>query len=264
MYGILRLVSSTLKKEMIPEVKIVRSVQDLEEEVVDPMTDSVLIRYSEMGLREVTDARIIIDLRYATDNNFMGIQLYDTLNRIFLQEEVVVRITKCQDYLDSICPGFHLKLFDGVRPLLVQKEMWEALDSIPGYRRGKFVSNPIYGSVHNFGTAVDITICDSSGRELDMGAGYDDFRDVAFPSKEAYFLKTGELTRKQFDNRVLLRKVMRSQRFYNIPSEWWHFNAYSRSTSEAKFEILMNESGTHKVWVSPPRPSDTIQDTLVQ
>ncbi len=250
-------------------------VQPEPERIVDTpepskFTDSIQDLYHSIGLVEVKDPRIIIDLRYTTDNNFMGMVLYDTLDQLMLQEEVSERLSLCQDLLDSLNPGYRLKVFDGVRPLQVQREMWEALDSIPPLNRGKFVSNPVFGSVHNFGTAVDITICDSSGMELDMGAGYDDFRPIAFPSKEAHFLKTGELTKAQYENRKLLRKIMRSQRFYNIPSEWWHFNAFSRLTCEAKFEILLDESGNHKWWVSPKIPKeagDSLSeqpDTLLQ
>lgn len=230
--------------------------------VIPPkMNDELISKYNEIGLVEMKDPRILIDLRYSTSNNFMGHILYDTLDRLFLQKEVVERLSLCQDLLDSLEPGFRLKVFDGVRPWQVQKEMWEALDSIPAGQRGKFVSNPIYGSVHNFGTAVDLTICDANGEELDMGAGYDDFRQIAFPSLEAKFLKTGELSRKQWNNRKLLRAVMKSQRFYNIPSEWWHFNAFPRIVCEKKFEILLTESGDHKVWVSPPLPKDSIIDS---
>ncbi len=231
-------------------------------ESIDKMDLSLIQKYNEAGLIEVTDARIIQDLRYTTANNFMGHVLYDTLDRLFLQKEVSERLSLCQDFLDSLHPGFRLKVFDGVRPWQVQKEMWEALDSIPVGRRGKFVSNPLYGSVHNFGTAIDLTICDLSGNELDMGAGYDDFREIAFPSLEARFLKSGELTKAQWENRKLLRKVMKSQSFYNIPSEWWHFNAFVRITCEKNFDILLNESGAHRKWVSPPLPSKKISDSL--
>ena len=228
--------------------------------LVSKMNTQILDAYREMGLVAISDERILIDLRYTTENNFMGMVLYDTIDRLFLQGEVAERLSLCQDVLDSLRPGCRLKVFDGVRPLQVQKEMWDALDSIPPMHRGKFVSNPIFGSVHNFGTAVDVTICDSLGNELDMGAGYDDFRPIAFPSKEKQFLQSGELTKAQFDNRQLLRKVMRSQRFYTIPSEWWHFNAFSRSTCERKFDILLNESGGHKKWVSPKVVKDTLRN----
>lgn len=215
------------------------------------MSQKLTDRYQDAGLVPVTDSRILVDLRYATNNNFMHAVLYDTLNRLFLQKAVSVRLSLCQDYLDSVRPGFRLKVFDGTRPLQVQQEMWTALDSIPVFRRGKFVSNPLFGSVHNFGTAVDLTICGKNGEELDMGAGYDDFREIAFPSLEARFLKEGKLTQTQVDNRKLLREVMRSQRFSNIPSEWWHFNAFSRAEAEMRFQILLNESGDHKRWHAP-------------
>lgn len=215
-----------------------------------------------IGLVDISevDERIIVDLRYSTSNNFMNKQLYDTLTRAFLQKEVMDRLILCQNFLDSIKPGYRLKVFDAVRPLGVQREMWEALDSVPVFRRGKFVSNPYYGSVHNYGCAVDLTICNEKGEELDMGAGYDDFREIAFPSKESYFLGTGELSQEQYQNRLLLRRVMQTQKFSNIPSEWWHFNAYSRYTAEIKFEILLNESGSHTKWIPKPRPKkDSIQ-----
>jgi D-alanyl-D-alanine dipeptidase len=236
-----------------PKVTQPEAVEKINKNLEIVMDQWLLDSLGFIGLVDVakTDPRILIDLRYASSNNFMGRQLYDTLISAFLQKEVMSRLSKCQDLLDSIRPGYKLKIFDAVRPLGVQREMWEALDSVPMYRRGKFVSNPLFGSVHNFGSAVDITICDTKGVELDMGAGYDDFREIAFPSKESYFLQTGELNRTQYQNRILLRKVMYSQKFSNIPSEWWHFNAYSRPTAERKFQILLDESGNHKKWTSP-------------
>jgi D-alanyl-D-alanine dipeptidase len=129
-------------------------------------------------------------------------------------------------------------VYDGVRPLSVQKAMWEALDSIPPKQRSKFVSNPANGSVHNYGAAVDLTICDINGKPLDMGAGYDDIREIAYPSKEQFFLSKGLLTEKHIKNRQILRKVMNYQHFKNIPSEWWHFNACSRNEAKKKYKIV--------------------------
>lgn len=212
------------------------------------LNDSIEKVLNEIGLVDIqsVDTNILIDLRYASKNNFMKIVLYDSLQKAYLQKEVTLKLSDCQKYLDSLHPGYKLKVFDGVRPLQVQYEMWNALDSIPRYRRGKFVSNPSKGSVHNFGAAVDLTIVDNSGEELDMGAGYDDFREIAFPKYEQQFLKTGDLTKQQVENRKLLRKVMSSQGFRNIPSEWWHFNAYSRITTSHKFQMLVSESGSSK------------------
>lgn len=204
--------------------------------------------FNTIGLVDIQaiNKNILVDLRYASKNNFMKIVLYDTLQKCYLQKEVAERLSKCQKYLDSIRPGYKLKVFDGVRPLQVQSEMWNALDSIPRMRRGKFVSNPMKGSVHNFGAAVDLTIVDDKGKELDMGAGYDDFREIAFPKFEHQFLNSGELSKKQVENRKFLRKVMSHQQFRNIPSEWWHFNAFSRITTSHKFQMLVSESGSAK------------------
>lgn len=204
--------------------------------------DSVFNLLDLVDLRSI-DARILTDVKYASTDNFMNIQLYDSISKIYLNKDVAERLSKCQSFLDSLNPGFHLLVFDGVRPLQVQREMWNALDSIPVYRRGKFVSNPSRGSVHNYGAAVDLTIADSLGNQLDMGAGFDDFREIAFPSLEYKFLASGELSQKQVNNRKLLRKVMKSQGFRNIPSEWWHFNAYSRVTVSRKYKRLLTESG---------------------
>lgn len=181
------------------------------------------------------------ELKYATSDNFMHRVLYDTLEIVYVQKGVARRLAKCQERLSAENPNYHLMVYDGLRPLSVQWEMWKALDTIPVADRGKFVSNPKNGSVHNYGAAVDITICDANKKPLDMGAGYDDIRKIAYPSLENQFLASGELTKQHIANRSLLRKVMRSQQFNNIPTEWWHFNAYSRNTSSVKYKIVNKE-----------------------
>lgn len=232
-------------KDKMEEVIVQRDPQLIQDSINQVRQDSLTAVYlSTFNLVNIhsVDSSIQVDLRYATDNNFMGHVLYDTLNALYLQADVAERISKCQSYLKSIHPTYSLLIYDGVRPLEVQREMWNALDSIPPLNRGKFVSNPSYGSVHNFGAAVDLTICYENGKPLDMGAGYDDFRDIAFPSKEWKFLASGELTKEQHENRKLLREVMRSEGFRNIPSEWWHFNACSRDQAVMKYKKLIFES----------------------
>ena len=226
------------------------------------LNDSIKRVFLSIDLVDITDvnSKIKVDLRYASSNNFMHTTIYDTLKSAYFQKEVAERLSKCQNFLDSIRPGYSLLIFDGVRPQQVQQEMWYALDSIPRHRRGMFVSNPALGSVHNFGAAVDLTIVDTKGKELDMGAGYDDFREIAFPKLESQFLKSGELTQNQIDNRKLLRRVMTSQNFSNIPSEWWHFNAFSRITTSHKFQMLVNESGETKWFRISPKKDSTLVD----
>jgi len=195
--------------------------------------------YEDTNLRAIqslTD-QIFIDLKYASTDNFMHQVLYDSLKNLYLQKDVALRLIKCQEYLASINQGLHLLLYDGLRPLSVQQKMWDGLDSIPVWRRVKFVSNPKNGSIHNYGAAIDLTLCDSKGAPLDMGAFYDDIREIAYPRLESHFLSTGELSQEQVDNRKLLRKVMSSQGFRNITTEWWHFNACSREQAKNSYRL---------------------------
>lgn len=181
------------------------------------------------------------ELKYATTDNFMHRVLYDTLDKVYVQIDVARRLAKSQEYLTGRNANYHLLVYDGLRPLSVQWQMCNALDSIPALERGKFVSNPRNGSVHNYGAAVDLTICDQNRKPLDMGAGYDDIRKIAYPSLESEFLASGEITQKQIDNRKLLRRALKSQRFSNIPTEWWHFNAYPRPVVKGMYQLVHHE-----------------------
>jgi len=184
---------------------------------------------------------IYVDLKYATSDNFMGIILYERLKKAYLQKDVAERLSKVQDYLTELNPGFHLLIYDALRPVSVQQKMWVALDSLPPVERGKFVSNPKNRSLHNLGAAVDLTILDLKGVPLDMGAGYDDIREIAYPSMEKQFLAEGKLTDTHIGNRDLLRKVMKSQGFRQLQTEWWHFNACSRAEGLLKYKVLLVE-----------------------
>jgi D-alanyl-D-alanine dipeptidase len=184
---------------------------------------------------------ILVDLKYATTNNFMGIVLYERLKKGYLQKDVAERLSKVQDYLSKLNPGFHLLIYDALRPVSVQQKMWDALVSLPPIERGKFVSNPKNRSLHNMGAAVDLTIVNEQLIPLDMGAAYDDIRQIAYPSMEKQFVAEGKLTEVQIENRDLLRKVMKSQGFRQLQTEWWHFNACSRAEGLLKYKVLMEE-----------------------
>jgi len=203
-------------------------------------------RVSRVLIDSLVDIRSInpeiqVDLKYATADNFMKKRLYERLRIAYLQKDIAERLSKSQELLSSLKSGYRLLVYDAVRPVSVQQKMWDALDSIPPSERGKFVSNPQNRSLHNMGAAVDLTIIDERGIPLDMGAGYDDIRKIAYPKLEQEFLAKGQLTEKHIANRELLRKVMKSQGFLPLETEWWHFNACSRSQGKAKYKVLMEE-----------------------
>ena len=203
-------------------------------------TDTQKIRkgFEKLVDIQTLDSSIRVDLKYATSDNFMKKRLYFDIDKAYLQKVIAQRFVKCNTYLKKLHPNYRLLVYDAARPRSIQQAMWDALDTIPVKERTKFVSNPANGSVHNYAAAVDLTICDKYGDVLDMGASYDDIRLIAYPSKEVYYLKKGLLTKKQVENRKLLRKVMTSQGFINIPTEWWHFNGVTRKQAKVQFAIL--------------------------
>ncbi len=193
-----------------------------------------------LGLVNVqdVDSSIVVDLKYATSDNFMNKDVYGCLRRCYLQPDVAQRIKDSQAFLKSIDSTLSLKIYDGLRPRSVQQIMWDLLD-MPIEEKTKFVSNPQNGSLHNFGAAVDITLIDiATGKELDMGTPYDYIGINAWPTKEPMLLAEGVLSREQVDNRKLLRKVMKHSSFINIQTEWWHFNACNRAKAYEIYTII--------------------------
>ena len=193
-----------------------------------------------------TNPEIFVSLAYASSDNFMHEVLYLKWKEAYLQKPVALMLNKAQDRLEVLKPGLHLLVYDAARPLSVQRYMWNALDSIPVKERVKFVSSPGGKSLHNLGCAVDLTVCDSEGIPLDMGAGYDDMRLIAYPMYEAKYLADGSLTKDQLANRKLLRSVMRYAGFSGIPTEWWHFNAYSKKEALRRFQVIETEESINQ------------------
>ncbi len=155
------------------------------------------------------NARIRLDLRYATANNFMHQKLYNQ-SRCLLRSSVAAQLAQVQTELEA--SGLRLKVYDCYRPLSVQKLMWKLVPD------DRYVANPAQGSRHNRGSAVDLTLVDRAGKELIMPTEFDDFtdraaRDYSGASAEA----------KQ--NRQRLEDVMQKHGFTPLLTEWWHFDA---------------------------------------
>lgn len=212
-------------------------------ETIDSLSSIVDTSQALSNLIDVTslNKEIQVALKYTTTDNFMRMQLYTKINKAYLQKDVAERLAKVQSALSKKKPGYRLLIYDALRPVSVQRKMWNALDSIPPAQRGKFVSNPDKRSLHNMGAAVDITIIDDNGNPLDMGAGFDDIREIAYPSLEEKYLNSGELKPQQVENRLLLRRLMQAQGFRQLETEWWHFNACSRIDALKKYKVLHEE-----------------------
>jgi D-alanyl-D-alanine dipeptidase len=187
-------------------------------------------------------SQIQIELKYTTSANFLGEKLYSKIDKAYLQKDVAARLARVQKALQQTHPGYQLLIYDALRPVTVQQKMWDALDSLRPVERAKFVSNPKNLSLHNMGAALDLTILDAKGNPLDMGAGFDDIRHIAYPIYEDSFLRTGQLTPLQVQNRKLLRSAMQAQGFRQLPTEWWHYNACSREEAKSKYKVFYTEN----------------------
>jgi D-alanyl-D-alanine dipeptidase len=151
------------------------------------------------------------DMKYATADNFLKAKVYDCAECYLRLKTVLALIAANKKFLKK---GYRIKIFDCYRPLDIQKKMW-AIVSNP-----KYVANPAKGSIHNRGGAVDITLVDLQGAELEMGTSFDFFGE-----KAAHNYK--KLSNKIKNNRKLLKSVMESSGFSPFDSEWWHYNLKS-------------------------------------
>jgi D-alanyl-D-alanine dipeptidase len=183
------------------------------------------------------DSSINVDLKYSTLDNFIGLDVYGNFDKCFLQQDVAIKLVAAEKYLKTKFPTYSLVVFDAVRPLHIQQKMWDTIALPPG-EKIKYLSNPKHFSLHNYGAAVDISIVDENGMQLDMGTPFDFFGEKAHPIKEQEFLATGELTKNEISNRQTLRNVMRSAGFFGIQTEWWHFNSCTREVAATKYQIV--------------------------
>jgi D-alanyl-D-alanine dipeptidase len=170
-------------------------------------------------------AGIAVDLRYATPDNFVGRDLYTPLDCAWLHKDAAAALERVVAWLAERRPDCQLLVLDALRPQRVQEQLWEALQGtdLLGY-----IADPVRGSIHSFGMALDLTLLDAQGRELDMGTGFDDLSERSHPALEAKLLARGELTQQQIDNRRLLRDAMFQAGWVGINSEWWHFDCGDR------------------------------------
>jgi zinc D-Ala-D-Ala dipeptidase len=194
----------------------------------------------EQGLVNIQeiDADILVDLKYSTMDNFVGKDVYGCISNCYLQKRPAQMLSDANNLLQQKNANYRLLVYDGGRPLSIQKILWNSLTQYSPKQRATYVANPTQGSIHNYGSAVDLTIATSDGTPLDMGTKYDFFGELAYPKKETYFLKIGKLTKQQIANRTLLRNVMKASGYMPIEYEWWHFNAMSRQTAKATYRII--------------------------
>jgi D-alanyl-D-alanine dipeptidase len=192
-----------------------------------------------LGLINVQDSipEILVDLKYASEDNFVGINFYKDLQNAYMQYECMIKLKTAFDILQEEKPNYTFLIYDAARSIQSQQLMWDALN-VPEWQKFWYVADPQRGSMHNYGMAIDVTIVDDNENILDMGTKFDYFGELAYPRYSEYFYSIGKLTQEQYQNRILLMDIMERAGFYVSKTEWWHYNATSLDDAKQKYEIF--------------------------
>ena len=162
-----------------------------------------------------------VELKYATDDNFTGRAIYD-FDTCYLRYGTVKKLMAVEAELEEL--GLGLKIWDGFRPVSAQFALWEVCPD------PKYVANPETGySSHSRGNTVDLTLVDSSGREVEMPTGFDDFSALADRDYSDCGAEAAE-------NARFLQSLMEGQGFSGYAGEWWHFSDTKQYAVETVFD----------------------------
>lgn len=174
------------------------------------------------GFRRLSSLRgVEHDLRYAGTNNFAGRVLYTGLDCAWLRTEAAAGLETAAAWLAQARPGLRLRVLDALRPQRVQEAIWAEVVGTPAQL---YFADPGPGSIHSFGMAVDVTLVDDAGLELDMGSGYDEMSLLSHPLHDAEHFALGQLSAEQLRARGWLQAALGRGGFQGIGTEWWHFD----------------------------------------
>ena len=182
------------------------------------------------------DKTIRVSLMYSRSNNFTGEVLYTDLTKAYLHPLAAHALVKAQAKLKELRPDLSLIIFDATRPMSIQQKMW---DKVKNTSKDIYVSNPANGGgLHNYGLAVDISICKLNGDTITMGTKVDHMSLASHVDNENNLVAKRIITKEAQQNRELLRLVMQHAGFKPLRTEWWHFNCRSRAQAKQFFKVV--------------------------
>jgi D-alanyl-D-alanine dipeptidase len=180
--------------------------------------------------------QVCVDLRYASTRNLLGHDLYSPHECAWLHAEAAAALELSAQWLQAHHPELRLCVLDAARPHRVQELFWTHVQGTPMER---YFANPARRSIHSFGMAVDLTLLDAQGRELDMGTGFDDTTELSHPALEDHLAAQGLLRSEHLRHRALLRHAMQHGGWQGIATEWWHFDFGDRETVRARYRLIV-------------------------
>lgn len=181
---------------------------------------------------------VMVDLRYARADNFIGVPVYADISRAYAVPDLARRIAGAQRELANRRPSHTLLIWDAARPLSVQRRFYDAVRDTDLRRYVADPDDPSNLGMHNFGMAVDCTIAGSDGLPIDMGGGFDEFSPISHTGNELQMLADGMLSQEAFDNRMLLFSAMATVGLKPHPYEWWHFQLPVDPSADPSCKIL--------------------------
>ena len=216
--------------------------------------DALMQEYGMVDIQKL-DPEILVELKYSTNDNFVGRDMYGDLERAYLEKEFANRVVNAQKILKQRNPNYTLLIYDAARPISTQRTMRKIVE---GTELERFVADGKRGGRHNYGVAVDLTIATADGLPLDMGAGFDDFTNAAsvkgtpdtsdpktrtidiYRNYAEGLAANGVISCRAADNRILLLEVMLEAKLYPYRREWWHYEDIMPMDSVRSKYILLD------------------------
>jgi D-alanyl-D-alanine dipeptidase len=166
-----------------------------------------------MDLIEITPPAydVVISLAYATSDNVTGAPIYRRA-RCYLHRDAAECLARATTLAAAL--GFRLKIFDAFRPSEAQWVLWRQFPQ-PG-----FFADPRKGSPHSRGVALDLTLVDQNGGEIEMGTGFDDLTERAYHA-------CPDISPMAQRNRAILLGLMTAAGWDFYRNEWWHYQLFN-------------------------------------
>lgn len=215
--------------------------------------DELMLSHNMVDITTL-DSSILVELKYSTTDNFVGVDMYGDLESAYLEREFAQKVVLAQSILKREHPNLTLLIYDAARPISAQRAMRRCVE---GSELESFVADGTRGGRHNYGVAVDLTIATEDGTPLDMGAEFDEFSEASSvkgtPDTSDKSSRTidvyrgyitelanrGIITYEAAQNRTLLIEVMCEAGLYPYRKEWWHYeDIMPMSSVRSRYRLL--------------------------